>query len=146
MLTIKVAFCDNDLSSRETMKILLKRIPFIEIYGEYHNSNDLIEKLKKKSPHIVFYNLQTNKLNDIEGIKKILVRNPSIKVIVTSTFEDFRTIAVVFSVGAFGFLAKKELSVINILKAIQYSTINNYYLSTSCELKINDINKIIQLN
>ena len=70
MLTIKVAFCDNDLSSRETMKILLKRIPFIEIYGEYRNSNDLIEKLKKKSPHIVFYNLQTNKLNDIEGIKK----------------------------------------------------------------------------
>jgi len=145
MLT-KIIFCDKDTLSRDAIKILLGKIPFIEVVGEFDNADDLIDKLKKKSPHIVFYDLQTNSLSEINEIKRILLRKPGVKVIVTSTYEDFRTIAVAFSIGAIGFLTKRDLSVSDLSNAINYAKKNNHYLSRGCEYKMEYINKIIQLN
>ena len=143
MLITKVAIYDKDFLSRETFKILLKKIPFIEIVGEYYNVDDLIDKIKIKSPQIVFYDLQTNELNDITGIKKILISNPDVKIIITSNYEDFRTIVLVFGIGAYGFIIKRELSVNNLTKAIYHSNNNHHYLSPRCEYKMDDINKML---
>lgn len=146
MLEKKIAFCDNDLLSRQTTKNFLNKISNIEIIGEYDNTDILIDNLKKKTPNIVFINLNTNNLSEILSVKNILTKNPDVKVIVISRFEDFRTIAVAFSAGAIGFLSKKDVSVRDLSNAINHSLKNNHFLSRSCEKKMKDMSKLFQLN
>ncbi|MFZ4401171.1 MAG: response regulator [Bacteroidales bacterium] len=146
MFATKIFFCDNDFLSRKTIKILLDKIQNTDILGEFDKTEELILQLKLQTPDIVIYNLQSNKLNDIIRIKDILKRNPNVKVIITSTYEDIKTIAVAFSLGAIAFLPKRSLSVSNLSNAINYSKKNNHYLSRGSLYKMEDLNKMIQLN
>jgi len=146
MLEPKIAFCDDDISSREIINNLLKKIPNIRISGEYESAEMLIENLRKKNPNIVLFKLQSNKISDLLAIKNILIKNPSIKVIVCSNLEDFRTITFAFNAGAIAFLAKKDLSVKDLTNAIDSSLKNVHFLSKSCEYKMKEIIKMIQLN
>lgn len=144
MSKTKVVFCDNDFLSRETIKILLKKIPYVDIVGEFENIVDLMNELERNDPDIVIFDLYTNNFNYLIGIKEILKVNPLGKVIVTSTFEDYKTIALAFNIGAIAFLAKRDLSVSDLTNAIVCSTKNKHYLSKCCEYKMDFINKMIQ--
>ncbi len=145
-MAIKIVFCIKDFLSKETNKILLKKIPHVKIIGEFDDANDLLLNLKNRIPDIVIYDLQSNNLRDIAEIKKILTISPELKVIVTCTFEDTRTIAATFNLGAIAFLTKRDLSVSELSNAINYANENNHYVSRCCEYKMVNINKMIQLN
>lgn len=145
-MATKIAFCIKDFLSKETNKILLKKIPHVKIIGEFDDANDLLLNLRNRIPDIVIYDLQSNNLNDIAEIKKILMIDIGVKVIVICTFEDTRTIATTFSLGAIAFLTKRDLSVSELSNAINYANENNHYVSRCCEYKMVNINKMIQLN
>lgn len=146
MQAITLAFCDEDSLSRETIKILLKKIPYIHIIGEFENMNDILNLSKKNTPDIIICDLQSNTINDFIPIQKIISFYPNCKVIVVSTFEDYRTITTAFSIGVIGFLVKRDLSVSDLYNAINYSKENNHYVSRCCEYKMENISKLIQLN
>ncbi len=146
MSTTKIVFCDNDALSRETIKILLKKTLSVEIVGEFDNKDDLLNQLNEISPDIVIYDLHTNQRDDILTIQEILLINPALKVIVTSTFEDLKTIILAFTMGAIAILSKRRLTIRDLTNAITSSHHNTHYLSRSCEFKIENISKMIQLN
>lgn len=146
MPTTKIVFCDNDALSRETIKILLKKSLSVEIVGEFDNKVDLMNQLDEISPDIVIYDLHTNQREDILAIREILLINPALKVIVTSTFEDFKTISLAFTMGAIAILTKRSLTIRDLTNAISSSHHNTHYLSHGSEFKLENISKMIQLN
>lgn len=146
MSATKIIFCDNDSLSRETIKILLKKIPLVNIIGEFDNSSELINQTTILFPDIILYDLQGNNVKDFFQIQKIKLKYPDTKIIVISTFEDLRTITSVFKIGAIGFLIKRDLSLSDLLNAINFSKENNHYISGCSEYKMENISKLIQLN
>jgi DNA-binding NarL/FixJ family response regulator len=146
MPATKIFYCDNDTLSRETIKILLKKIPLINIIGEFDNFSELINQSLFPIPDIILYDLQGNSINDIIQIQKVKSKYPKSKIIVLSTFEDLRTITTVFKSGVIGFLIKRDLSLNDLLNAIKSSKLNKLYISGCSEYKIENISKLIQLN
>ncbi|MCX6231697.1 MAG: response regulator [Bacteroidetes bacterium] len=146
MTAIKIVFCDNDSLSRESIKILLKKIPQINIIGEFDNSFELISYMKKPFPDIILYDLQGNSMTDLIQIQKIILKYPDSKIIVISTYEDLRTITTAFKIGVIAFLMKRDITFSDLSNAISYSKENNPYISSCSEYKMENINKLIQLN
>lgn len=136
MSAITIAFCDEDSLSRETIKILLKKISYLKIIGEYENSEDLLIKPVQNNPEILLYDLQYNTKNNLINLQKIINKFPKSKIVAISTFEDSRTIAQVFNTGVLGFLIKRDLSVGNLSNAIKNSIENKQFVSRCCEYKL----------
>jgi DNA-binding NarL/FixJ family response regulator len=146
MSATKIVFCDSDSLSRESIKILLKNIPEIKIIGEYDDSTELISYMEKPYPDIILFDLQSNSMNDLNQLHKLILKYPDCKIITISTYEDLRTITSAFKIGAIAFLMKRELSFSDLSKAITCSKENNPYISSCSEYKMENISKLIQLN
>ena len=60
----KIVYCVRDFLSGVKIKILLEKIPTVEIIGEFYNDEALINQLNTLKPDIVIYDLKSNKLTD----------------------------------------------------------------------------------
>jgi DNA-binding NarL/FixJ family response regulator len=146
MLATKIVLCVKDFLSVENFKILLEKIPTIEIVGEFDNVDVMLKKLIVLKPDIVIFDLQSNKPNDIMNLQKIVSENSKIKLITTGTYEDSRTIAISFSSGVIAYVAKRDMSVCNLSKAIKFTIENKHYVSSCCENMFENISKKIRIN
>jgi two-component system NarL family response regulator len=142
----KIVYCVRDFLSGVKIKILLEKIPTVEIIGEFYNDEALINQLNTLKPDIVIYDLKSNKLTDFINIQKILSQNSMLKLIVAGSYEDSRTIAIAISSGAKAYVLKKDMTEKDLLNAIKCTNKNKYYISGCCENKFENISKKIQIN
>lgn len=88
---IKVLIVDDERLVRNLLKICIDWNSIgMEIIGEASSGEDAIKLVDKYQPEIVFTDICMNSMDGIEFTESIMKRNPSIKVVVISGYDDFK--------------------------------------------------------
>jgi len=104
--TIKVLIVDDHPVVREGLAAMLARAPDIEVVGEARDGQEAIEQVGALQPDVVLMDLQMPRVDGVEAIKQIRVRQPRVQTIVLTTYGDDESIFRGLEAGARGYLLK----------------------------------------
>lgn len=103
---VRVIICDDHALFRTGIVSLLNDEPNIYIVGEAGSGKELIEKYKEKLPDIVISDISMPEMSGIEALAILKKRNPDIKVIFLSMYEDEQYVYQCYKAGAWGLISK----------------------------------------
>lgn len=106
MSAIKIFLVDDHKLLISSMKVLLDKEEGITVVGEAYSGNDFLNVLDKKNIDVVLMDIDMPGMNGIETAQKALVRNPELKIITVSMFDDFDSYNSVIEAGVHGFVVK----------------------------------------
>lgn len=105
---MKILIVDDDEMVIESLDIILSTDPDLEIIGKATNGNEAIEFCKKNSVDIVLMDIQMPVMDGICACRIIKKINPDIKIIMLTTFNDYKNINQSLHAGASGYLLKSD--------------------------------------
>jgi DNA-binding NarL/FixJ family response regulator len=107
MKKIKIIIVDDFLMVRTGLNLLLNANEKFEVLAEATDGEDFLGLLDKFSPDIVLMDINMPKMNGIMATKAALLKNPELKIIALSMFEDKESIESMILAGAKGFILKQ---------------------------------------
>ncbi len=125
---IKLIIADDHEIFRKGLKAVLAKLKNIEIIGEASNGNDVLTILENSETDIILMDIEMPVMNGIETTKLALSKNPDLKVVALTMFNNDKYIQDMIDAGAKGFLLKNVTK--NILdKALNTIAAGNTYYS-----------------
>lgn len=125
---VKILIADDHKMVREGLRTLLEKQAGIKVAGEASTGSQAVKLALELSPDVVIMDVTMPDLNGIEATKKIVAKNPKIKVIALSMHSDRRFMVEMLKNGAAGYILKdsafEELSL-----AVRTVMKNQTYLS-----------------
>lgn len=103
---IRVFITDDHHIVRRGIKQLLSTEPGIEVVGEASNGREAIADVDKLKPDIVLMDLVMPVMDGIEAIRQIKTGNPSIQILVLTSFATDDKVFPAIKAGALGYLIK----------------------------------------
>src|SRR5882757_3636233 len=114
---IKVAVVDDQQLFRSGVVSLLKDYEELKVIIEASNGRELMEQLKRQSPHVVLLDIEMPEMNGLEAAQLLKDKYPQIKVIILTMHNEEEFIFDLITKGAHGFLPKDK-SVEEVVDAI----------------------------
>ena len=105
---MKILIVDDDEMVLESLDIILSTDPTLEIIGKATNGNEAIEFCEKNSVDLVLMDIQMPVMDGIGACRAIKKINPDIKIIMLTTFKDYKNINQSLHAGASGYLLKSD--------------------------------------
>jgi DNA-binding NarL/FixJ family response regulator len=105
---MKILIADDDEMVIESLDIILSTDQAFEIIGHALNGNQAIEFCKKNPVDIVLMDIQMPVMDGISACRIIKKSNPAIKIIMLTTFHDYKNIHQSLQAGASGYLLKSD--------------------------------------
>ncbi len=105
---MKLLLVDDDKDVLNSLEILLSSENTIHIIGKAENGKDALDSISKAAPDIVLMDIRMPVMGGIEATAIIKERWPAIKIIMLTTFKDFRHIHQALHAGALGYLLKTD--------------------------------------
>ncbi|WP_125153528.1 response regulator transcription factor [Clostridium rectalis] len=117
---MKIVIADDDGLIRDSLKLILELEGDIKVIGTVSNGNEAIEFCRKNEADIVLMDVRMPILDGVLATKEIKKENPSIKVIILTTFKDDEYIAQAIKNGAEGYILKNQSSdnIINSIRTV----------------------------
>jgi len=78
----------------------------IQVVGEAEDGLEAVEATSRLSPEVVLMDLDMPKMNGIEAIKRILLRWPSVAILVLTSLTSDRDVFAAVKAGALGYILK----------------------------------------
>lgn len=124
---INIIVVDDHEIFRNGLKMVLGRLKNTNVIGEATNGKELLDLLGKCNPDIILLDIEMPEMNGIEAAKYALNKNPELKIIVLTMFNNDEYIQNMIDIGVKGFLIK-NINKETLEKAIQ-NVVNggNYY-------------------
>ena len=116
-IPIRVLVVEDQELIRESFEIILSNKPDIQVVGTASNGEEAVLLCEKLVPDIVLLDIRMPKMDGVTACKKIKERNPGIKIIVLTTFDDDEYIYNAIRYGASGYILK-DISVDELVSAI----------------------------
>lgn len=108
---MKILIVDDETFFRVSFKSLINwNENGFEIVGEASDGEEAIEKIKKLKPDIIFLDITMPKVNGIEVIRELNHINLSCKVIVLSSYNEFKYVRDAMKLGAFDYIHKPTIN------------------------------------
>jgi len=126
MSEIEVILVDDHKIVRDGIIAFTLGHKSIKIIGEAGNESDLLKLLEKHVPDVIVMDVSLPGKDGIEITKEILVKYPSIKVLMLSAWDNEKTIKDSVKAGAMGFL-HKDCEQNEFLSAIEKIFLNQCY-------------------
>lgn len=143
-MSIKILIVDDHKIVREGLRTLLEKQTGMKVVGEAANGSAAVKQALELSPDIVIMDITMPDLNGIEATRRIIAKNPKIKVIALSMHSDRRFMVETLKNGASGYLLK-DSAFDELAFAIKTVMKNQTYLSSQiADLVLKDY--INQLN
>ena len=115
---LKIAIIDDHLLFAEGLKNLLEaKAGFLQCLI-FNNAYQALQRLPQENPHLSLVDINLPDMSGIELTKKLLSKNPSMKIVILTMDDSKETILNAITAGAYGYLLKSS-SFSNILKDIQ---------------------------
>ncbi|HAE20947.1 MAG TPA: DNA-binding response regulator [Spirochaetaceae bacterium] len=105
---MKIFIVDDDSLVVESLEILLSSDGGIRAIGSASDGAQALERLGSLKPDIVLMDIQMPGMDGIEATQRIKQAYPHIKVIMLTTFHDYRNIHRSLQAGASGYLLKSD--------------------------------------
>lgn len=132
---IRIFLADDHQVLIDGMFAVLKTNPLIEVVGHSLNGDQLIEKVCHYKADILVMDINMPVKDGIEVLKEFTVRGYCCKVIVLSSYDDFKLIKEVLKLGASGYLSK-HCAGESIIEAIMTVASGKEYYSQNIRDKI----------
>ncbi|MFD1174252.1 response regulator [Oceanobacillus picturae] len=115
---IRVIVVDDHQVVRKGIIAYLQTDEEIDVIGEASSGNDGAELILKEKPDVVLMDLMMEDGTGVDATKRILKSDPSIKIIILTSYYDDEQVFPAIEAGAFSYLLKTS-SATDILAAIK---------------------------
>ena len=128
MSKIKVFLADDHHVFREGIRLLLERVPDMEIIGEADDGEEAVTKVSQLIPDVVLMDITMPGLNGLEAARQMKQKHPSIKVLILTMHETDQYLSEMLEVGASGYLVKTTTSreLISAIRAVNQGDVYLY--------------------
>jgi DNA-binding NarL/FixJ family response regulator len=142
---IKIAVVDDQLLFRAGIVSLLKDFEEFDVVVQASHGKELLEKLKRHTPHVVLLDIEMPEMNGVETVIALRQTHPKIKIIILTMHNDEEFIFDLMMKGADGFLPKDK-SVEEVVDA-NYAVMENgkYYNEQITQAMINGSKGLIKI-
>lgn len=106
MNKIRLMLVDDQSLFREALRTLLALQPDFEIVGEAENGARAIALARTLKPDVILMDLRMPVMDGVEATRSVLAAQPSVRVVVLTTFEEDEEIFAAMRAGAVGYLLK----------------------------------------
>ncbi len=103
---IRLILVDDHAIVRESLSVVLKREPDIEVLAEVGNGEDALAKVRELAPDLVVTDITMPGIDGIELTRRITSANPAVKVMALTTHQDRRFVQQMLEAGALGYVNK----------------------------------------
>jgi len=103
---IKVLIADDQELIRESLKIVLESRGNLEVTDAVANGQEAIRSIREYAPDVILMDIRMPKMDGVQCTKIIKELNPTIKIIILTTFDDDEFIYDALKFGASGYLLK----------------------------------------
>ncbi|MDF2881414.1 MAG: response regulator containing a CheY-like receiver domain and an DNA-binding domain [Clostridiaceae bacterium] len=102
----RILIVDDHLVVREGLKLIFETEENYEVVGEAENGDKALVLTEQLKPDVILMDLKMPKMNGLEVIKALKVKNYSVPIIILTTFNDNNLIMEGLTLGAKGYLLK----------------------------------------
>lgn len=114
---MKVMIADDQNLIRESLEIVLSAHEDITVLPGASNGFEVLENIKKEKPDVILMDIRMPQMDGVLTTKAIKESDPSIKIIILTTFDDDDFVFSALKYGASGYLLK-GVSMDDLYKAI----------------------------
>ncbi|MDC7227571.1 MAG: response regulator transcription factor [Spirochaetales bacterium] len=118
MAAIKVLIVDDQTLIRDGLSSLLSIRPEIDVVGTAGNGRDAVIESAELEPDVILMDIRMPVMDGITALKKIKDRNPGVRVIMLTTFDDEEYVVKSLKAGAEGYLLK-DIPTDDLVRALQ---------------------------
>lgn len=104
---IRVIVADDHAMLRAGIRRLLEDAPDMEVVGEAETGEQAIQEFIKHRPDVLIMDLSMPGIGGLEGVRRILKKQPAAKILIVSMHEDTIYPTRALQAGAKGYLSKR---------------------------------------
>jgi len=135
MKNIKVVIVDDHTLFRDGLKLILSNSEGIHVVGEAADGKEFINQVDSFEDVTVLMDIEMPVMNGIETARLAVERNPAIKIIALTMFEEYEYYYQMIEAGAKGFLLKNS-EMDEVIQAIKEVNKGGNYFSKELLLTI----------
>ncbi len=105
---MNILLVDDDQLITQSFKTILSSVPEFTVVGCLHNGLEALRFVQKNPCDIILMDIKMPFMDGIEACSKIKKTHPDIKIIMLTTFRDFKNIHQALHAGANGYLLKSD--------------------------------------
>jgi DNA-binding NarL/FixJ family response regulator len=106
MNVTRVLLADDHALVRAGIRVLLEKIPNVEVVGEAGTGREALEFVRSKLPNIVLMDIAMTELGGLEALPRIAKDFPSVKVIILSAHANEEYVIRALREGTSGYMLK----------------------------------------
>jgi DNA-binding NarL/FixJ family response regulator len=103
---ISLVIADDHEIFRDGLALMLSKQGDLSLMGQAEDGNELIEMVERLKPDLVITDIKMPRLDGIAATRLLLQKNPDLKIIALSMFDEDNLIVEMLEAGAKGYLLK----------------------------------------
>jgi DNA-binding NarL/FixJ family response regulator len=123
-----IVLADDHLMFRQGIKKILEEHDDLKIVGEANDGLELLNLLKKITPHVVILDISMPNIRGIEATKEIKMTAPEINIVILTMHKSKEYLYHCLEAGAQGYLLKEDADT-ELYTAIKKVIEGGYYIS-----------------
>ena len=108
MAPYRIVLANDHVLVRQGLRRILEGTGDLEVIGEASDGLELLDLLRKVSPHMVILDIYMPRLRGIEAIHEIKLIDPEVNVLILTMHKDKEYLYLALSSGAKGYLLKED--------------------------------------
>src|SRR5919107_1481791 len=141
-MNLRIAIFDDNKNIRESITLLLKTVPGLEVVGSFSHVLDCLEDVRECKPDIVLMDIEMPGMTGIEAVKLIKKELPHVQILMQTVFEDDDRVFDSICAGASGYILKNHLNT-KLIDSIMELQFGGSPMSPSVARKV--LNKLQQI-
>jgi len=129
-MAIRVLLADDHGIVRQALRVLLESDPEIVVLGEAQDGLEAVQYSLELQPDVAVLDLAMPHLGGLEATQQICQKNPKIKIIILSMYNDEEYIVAAIRNGASGYITKDAVAA-ELRDGIKQVYAGNNYFSSS---------------
>ena len=141
-MKIRVLLADDQAILADGIKSVLSSCPELEVVGIATDGFEALRLMDETSPDVVLMDIRMPNMNGVIATREIKRKNPEVKVLVLTTFDDSDYILSAINNGASGYLLK-DTSAPALIDAIKNAYAGDTILPAKIARRIADAAKMV---
>lgn len=105
---MKILLVEDHKATRDEMRALIERQPDMTVVAEAETGEEALDKAHETCPEVVIMDILLPGMNGIETTRKILAKQPGVRVLALSNHFGATLVQAILSAGGLGYVRKNR--------------------------------------
>src|SRR5258706_9281469 len=106
MEKLRIAIFEDNNDLRDSMAMIIDAVDEFELVGSYSNAQRFASRIEQSKPDVILMDINMPGLSGIEATREIHARNPEIKILMQTVFDEEDKVFASLCAGASGYILK----------------------------------------